>query len=472
MRDGYDVAVVGAGVIGTAIAARLSQTESRVILLESGQDIAEGASKGNLGVASAYYGPPGFGARMLKESNPQFDDLCRRLDVPFGRIGGLTVAVGDFQDSKIRQMFEEATSCGVTAEVLTGKQARAMEPQVTEACTSALFLPDDCIIDPMRLTLGYAELAAANGADILLGAPVIGLEKTGSNLTCVVTPRRRIPVRYVVNAAGLHADSVSALAGGEAFKMWPRKGQFWLLDREFGERMRYLVFSAPPSDETKGSHVAITTSGSVLLGPSAEDQVSRIDRDTDREVLDRVFRDAQKIVPSVSREFIVKSFSGLRPASAETFFVRRDARVENLIHAVCRSSGMSASPAIGDLVVAILRGERLAVRERADAVHNLPSCHRFRTEQGIDLGLIDPRYRQVVCVCEQVTAAEIAAALSAHIPARSIEGVRKRTGATGGRCQGGLCMAGVLLMLSQETGMSPGEILNEGGRSGEWAPTM
>src|SRR4029079_14137420 len=168
---------------------------------------------------------------------------------------------------------------------LTGEEARQLEPMISERCISALHLPDEGIIDPMRLTWAFAELAASNGADINFNSPVIGFGKTGVHLNSVQTPRETIEADFFVNAAGLHADVISTLAGGDSFHMWPRKGQYWILDREFGSRLPHIIFSCP-SVETKGIHVVPTTRGSILLGPTVEDGEDREDKSTTRDILE------------------------------------------------------------------------------------------------------------------------------------------------------------------------------------------
>ncbi len=241
--------------------------------------------------------------------------------------------------------------------------------------------------------------------------------------------------------------------------MWPRKGQFWILDREFGSRLKHLVV-AVPTPTTRGVLVVPTTNGSVLLGPTAEDLEDRYDRSTVPDTLQRVFEKAKALVPSVSLEYAIKTFAGARPASDPVYRIKRDPVVSNLVHAAAiRSTGVSSSPAVADLVLDLLREAGLEASDRADAKTAIPPVPRLLFEEDPErLGALDPRYRQVVCVCEQVTAAEIRAALSARVPARSIDGVRKRTRATGGRCQGAVCMAGVSFLCSLHLDLPPEEI--------------
>ena len=452
----FDVVVIGGGVIGTAIALRLSQTSVRVCLLEKTGDVAEGASKGNAGITSSYYSAPGtLEAKLTTASVFRWDEVCKQLNVPFKRVGALMPAMDDVEAQALSREMELALGCGVRAQILSGEEARQLEPMLSEKCIRALHLPDEGIIDPMRLTWAFAELAARNGADVNFDSPVIGFGKTEDRLNSVQTPRETIEADFFINAAGLHADIISALAGGDSFRMWPRKGQYWILDREFGSRLQHIIFSAP-AVETKGIHVVPTTRGSVLLGPTVEDGEDRDDKSTTREMLEHAIDRARRLVPCLNLDHVIKTYAALRPASKEPFFVRIDAQVGNLLHAVSRSIGVSTSLGIADHVLDLLQDQGLSVADRRDVIQELPSRpilrHTVNPENLTDLA---PGYSQIICVCEQVSAAEIESALTCRVPARSVDGLWKRTGAAGGRCQGSLCLSGILFLCSVHMNCPP-----------------
>lgn len=454
-----DVLVIGGGVIGTAIAARLSQTNARVCLVEKSGDVADGASKGNAGITSSYYAAAGtLEAQLTTSSCYRWEDVCQRLNIPYKRVGALMPALNETEAAVLPGECEQALACGVRAEILSAEEARRREPLISPECVLALSLPDEGIIDPMKLCFGYAELAAHNGADVRFYAPVISMEKDGDRIISVDTPQGTIRARYVVNAAGLHADLISGLAGGDEFRMWPRKGQYWLLDREFGRQLNHIVF-ATPAVETKGMHVVPTTNGTVLLGPSVQECEDRYDNSTDHETLKMVFESARRLVPSVSLDYAIKSFASLRPACKEPYFVRQDRSVPNLFHAVSRSIGVSTSLGIADYMFDLLQQAGLNAQDRQEPITALPHMPRLRHDPDpVHLSDAGPGFSQIVCVCEQVTAAEIEGALKAKVPARSIDGVRKRTAATGGRCQGSVCMAGVMFMCSVHMDCPPEKV--------------
>jgi glycerol-3-phosphate dehydrogenase len=452
----WDVAVVGAGVLGTAIAARLSQTTASVILLEAAGDVAEHASKGNAGVAPSYYAGPGtLEASLTGATYQRWPEVCRKLDVTYRRLGGLIVAMDEEEAEGLPAIFEEARGVGAAAELIDGDAVRRLEPMVSGDAVAGLWLAEEGVIDPLRLTVAYAELAARNGAEIRFRSAVTSVERDGDCVAVLHTPSGPVSTRFVVNASGVRLGEVSALAGGETFRMWPRRGEYWLLDREFGSRLQRIVFAAP-SKESKGIHVLPTTHGNALLGPSGEDIGAPDDKATHEDMLAHVFERAQRLVPSVSLDYAVKTFAANRPASEEKVILRFDGTVSNLLHIANRSSGVGSSLGTADHALGLLREAGLDAADRPGAADSLPAVPRLNGHPDPEaLVAADPLYGQVVCVCEQVSAAEIAAALRSPVPARSLEGVRKRTRATGGRCQGAICAAGVAFMCSLRYGLPP-----------------
>lgn len=457
----FDVVVIGAGVLGCAIAARVAQSNLTVCVVEATDDVAAGASKANAGITSSYYAPPGtIECDLVAESNGVWEELCGRLGVPYRRIGALTVAIDDAGNIGLDELENNVRAAGTKVQRLTGDQARQLEPLLTLECVGALFYPDEGIIDPVRLTWAYAELAALNGADFRFTAPVIEfLRSSDGDITAALTPNGPLRGRYFVNCAGLGSGAVSQLAGGEDIRMWPRKGQYWILDRDFGETMSRIVLPVP-TPESRGIEVAPTTNGSVLLGPDAVEGGRSDDRSTNRENLEHIFALTKKLIPSVSLDRAIKTYAGNRPASDEPVRLGADSRVANLIHAGNRSTGVSTAPAFAARVGRILADAGEDIAARSDAVVVLPPLQRLLlTEDPPNATEREDGDDMVVCVCEQVTAAEIRRSLTGSVPAPSVEGVRKRCRATGGRCQGSICLAGVILMTATARNIPPGEVL-------------
>jgi glycerol-3-phosphate dehydrogenase len=454
----FDVVVIGGGVLGCAVAARLSSTTATVALVEAEADVGEQASKGNAGVAVSYYGAPGLQQTdLINASNPLWEELTTRLDVPFRRMGALMVALTGDEEAHLAETLDEVHECGARAEPVSAAQARLIEPLVTPDVRAGLLLPDEGVIDPMRLTVGYATLAVSNGATLRLGERVTAIE-SGADRSRVVTDQGVLEARFVVNAAGVRAATVSALADGEPLESFPRKGQYVVLDRSFGSRLSCIVFSTH-TPTTKGSNVVPTTHGSVLLGPTAHDLDDPEDRATDPETIDWIVANAARLVPATASAHRIKTFAANRPAGDEPHRVRMDKQVANLLHVTDRSAGVSVSPAAADLALDLLRAAGLDAAEDAKAANRLPGVRRLRTDTCPEsLTELDPLYGQVVCICEHVSAAEIHRALTGPVPACSVDGVRKRTGAGYGLCQGSLCMAGVSFLTAMATGTGPASV--------------
>lgn len=460
----YDVAVIGAGVVGAAIAWRLSFEAVRVLWLEAREDVGEGASKANSAItASGYDTEPGsLETELIRASNPRWEEICAALDVPFQRIGALALAFDETEVGRLEKLQAQAEANEVAAEVVGAERLRELAPAASEHALAALHVPDEGIIDPMRLVTAYAELAVRNGVELRTSSPVSGFATAADGaITALRLGGEEVAVGAVVNAAGLGAGEVSRAAGGEDFAMWPRRGQFLLVDREVGRHLTKILTSIP-SERTRGILAVPTTNRTVLLGPTAEDREDHEDRATDRETLDRVFAAASRLFPAVRREHVIKSFSGLRPASERTYRVEVSGTVPNLVQAAgIRSTGVSSSPALADRVAKLLGEAGVELRPRRScrrALEPVPRLAELDRGRIRELTAADSSYRQVVCACEHVSAGEIRAALRAAVPATSLDGVRKRTRAGGGRCQGAYCQAGISFLLSLERGIAPAEV--------------
>lgn len=452
-----DVAVIGAGVVGCSIAAQLSHESHAVLVLERRLDVAEETSKSNTGVADSGWEcePGSLEAELVTRSSSKWEEISERLDVPFRRCGGLSIARSDAELDALDSIIAAAQANGVRATRVDADEAQRIAPYVTPEVRGAVDVPDEGVIDSVRLTLGYAELAARNGVKFLFDAPVVDATLKGDLIDEVWTPTARIRPRFVVNAAGLGADSVSRLLGGEEFVVWPRRGEYLIVDREFGRQFTRLITQLP-SAETRGVMVVPATHGAVLLGPTAADAHDKEDRSTHVDVLERVLAECQRLVPEVRREHVIKSFTGLRPASDRTYRIEHSGSRRNLIQACgIRSTGVSASPAIGKYVRELLRDAGLAHRPSRDAVDRVK--RQLRLSESADFKEVarEPYGRTVVCACEKVTALEVHDAFRSAVPARSISGVAKRTRATWGRCQGAACLSGICFIASLYLGGLP-----------------
>lgn len=474
----YDIAVIGAGVIGAAIAAELSRHDVRVVWFEAAHDVAEGASKANSAIACTGYDMPAgnLESQLIRESNPDWENLCRALDVPFRRIGALSLAFDDDDAQSLQQLAAQAADIGVDAELLSGAALRREAKTAAPTAVQALHVPAEAIIDPIRLTIGLAKLAVVNGVDLRRSTPVTGFwHHESGEISHVVTPGGAVSVGAVVNAAGVNADHITDAADAEPFTMWPRKGQFLLLDRAVGHLVPKIMSTAP-TPHTRGIYAVPTTNRTVLVGPTAVDGLDRADKTTDADTLDSVWARAQRLLPDISRRYVTKAFSGLRPASDTTYRLEVSLKVPNLVHANgIRSTGVSSAPAVARYVADLVDRNIIELTPRPGVKTAIDALPRL-AESTTDAAAIDfatrpsaapDEHPMVVCACEHVTAAEIAAECRGPVPATSLDGIRKRTRAMAGRCQGAYCSVGVSFILSGATGDQPGQIC-QGEPESQW----
>jgi len=446
-----DVLIVGGGVTGCSVAASLSRDGLDVALVERRHDLVDETSKSNTGVADCGWEcePGTLEAELILRSNPRWEELSERLDVPFRRCGGLSVARTPREAERCDVIVAAAKAIGARASKITGAEVRELAPCVSDEVIAGVDIPDEGVIDSIHLTLGYAELAARNGVRFHRNQPVVGARLRGDRVVEVHTPSITFRPRFVVNAAGLGADDVSRLLGGEDFRVWPRRGEYLLVDREVGQDIPRIITQLP-SPHTRGIMVVPSTHGSLLLGPTADDDLDKHDRSTHAGVLERVREECVHLVPALADAPVIKSFAGLRPASEVNYRVQVSGAVANLVQACgIRSTGVSASPALGEHVRELLLDAGLRAKpRRRDTVDRIPRRPRLSNPVDWEALAADPLGRTVVCACEKVTAREIHDALSAPVPATSVAGVAKRTRATWGRCQGSACLSGVTFIAS------------------------
>ncbi|WP_346276609.1 FAD-dependent oxidoreductase [Pseudonocardia sp.] len=455
-----DVLIIGAGVVGAAIACRLSQLEATVAVIDRRHDIAEETSKSNSGITASGWSLPagGLEARLVRASSPRWEDICGRLGVPFRRCGAVVVARTQQDAYLIPEMMRNAEANGVKVRALTAEQVLRAAPHATSNSTGGIEISAEGVIDSIRLTIGYGELAALNGVRFLFSEPLLDAINSAEEVVEVRTPGAVLRPRFVINAAGLGADAVSKILGCEDVQITARRGEWLLMDREFGRRVPRIL-TMMPTERTHGLMVIPTAHGTCLLGPTAEDLDNKHDRSTNSDVLRRILRECRTLMPDIDERYVIKSFSGLRHHSERTYRIEPSARMRNVIHvAGIRSTGVSASPGIADYVLTLLQMAGLEARPKTTAYESLDTPPPFSGTLDCEQAGAAPFGRTVVCPCEKVTAAEIHRAMSSALPARSISGVAKRTHATWGRCQGAACLSGVSFIASLYLGGQAWEV--------------
>jgi glycerol-3-phosphate dehydrogenase len=454
----YDVIIIGAGIIGCSAAYCLSRYQLKVLVVEQGPDVAVATSGANSGIVHGGYDPkPGtLMADLNVWGNALYPQLCKELDVPFRRCGSLVVARAG-EEEALRCLLARGRANGVPELAILGRdEILNREPNITSDAAAALYAPSAGIVSPWEMTLALAETAAVNGVQFMFNTRVTGIRVKNDVVQAVETEHGPLSAPVVINAAGIYADKVARLAGVERIDILPRKGEYLLLDKDVDGFVRHVVFPVP-TPVSKGILVLPTVEGNVLAGPTATDVQDREDLSTTREGLAAIHRGALGLFPGLPLHKVITSFAGLRAVPADgDFVIRSSAKVRGWIDAGgIQSPGLSAAPAIGERLAGLVGG-LAELRPKVQAKR--PPVRRLR-----DLPLADrqewihrnPLYGRIICRCEGVSEGEIVAALHRPIPATTLDGLKQRTRAGSGRCQGGFCQPRLIAIIARELGISP-----------------
>lgn len=462
----YDVVIIGCGVVGASAAYELARYKLRVAVLEAAADIAAGTTKANSAIIHAGYDPePGtLMARLNVEGNRLTGEICEKLQVPFKRVGSLVVAFSPEQLPTLQTLYDRGCKNGVPGlRLLSGEEARAMEPGLSEEVCGALLAPSAGIIDPWGFAIAMAETAVRGGVEVRRDCPVTGIEDTGAGFV-LHTPTGDVTARFVLNAAGVDADRVHEMLEPNDWQTLPSRGEYYLLDKSEHDRVSRVIFQCP-GPEGKGVLVAPTIHGNLICGPNAEAVEDRLDLGNTAAGMAEVRAKAARSVPGVEWRQNIRNFAGLRANTTRSDFIIEESKAHPgfIDLAGIKSPGLSSAPAIAKMAAEMLAADGLALEPDPDFVDKREHIvfKNLSAEEKNELIRKDPRYGRVVCRCETITEGEIVAALHSPIPPRSINGVKRRCNAGMGRCQGGFCGPRVQEIIARELGIDQAEVLLE-----------
>lgn len=450
----HDVAVIGAGVVGSAIARELSRFRLSTILLEAGPDVGMGTSKANTAIWHTGYDavPGSLEARLLRRSLPLMQEFVEEAGIAAERVGGLLVAWNEEELGSLEEIARRAAENGSPTRRIVADELYRLEPNLGPGAVGALEIPDEGIICPFTTPIALATQAVVNGVELRLEAPVTADSFDGAvhHVSCAGRP---IDASWVVNAAGLSADVVDRLfvEPDASFTVRPRRGELIVFDK-FARSLVSHVILPVPTQTTKGVLVAPTVFGNVLLGPTAEDVEERDATGCTEAGLSALLERGGRILPALLEEEVTATYAGLRAATEvsdyriDAFPERRYVRVGGI-----RSTGLSGSLGIAEHVCELLADAGLTLKPKASfRPVRMPPIGETATRPYHDGAAIarDPDHGRIVCFCERVTRGEIRDALASPIPPRTIDALRRRTRATLGRCQGFFCSAEVATLLA------------------------
>ena len=466
----YDIAVIGGGVSGAMIARELSAYDITVALLERANDVAMGTTKANSAIVHGGFDaiPGTLKAKLNVQGTALMPVVCSQMNVPFRNNGSMVLAFSEDEMQTVKALYDRGIANGVPGlEIIDKAKVKELEPHTSDEVVGALLCKSSGIVCPYELTIAATEVAVTNGVEFVRNCEVKAIEDRGEYFT-LSTTQGEIEAAYVINAAGTHTDEIARMIGDDSFEIINRKGEYYLLDKSYGYLADHTIFQCP-NPMGKGVLVTPTVDGNLLIGPTALDVEGKDDIDTTPEGLDAVIGKALKSVPEINLRGAITSFAGVRAhLESDDFLIDYSEKNGRFINvAGIESPGLSAAPAIGLYVVELVK-QKLDLKEKAGSVMTREAPVRFRhmtASQREALIKKNPAYGRIICRCETITEGEIIDAIHAPAGARDVDGVKRRTRAGMGRCQGGFCGSKVVEILARELGVEMNEITKFGGGS-------
>lgn len=462
----YDVLVIGAGVIGCAVARELSKLDIKVCVVEKESDVCEGTSKANSAIIHAGFDAEqgSLKAKLNVRGSEMMAELSEKLDFDLKNNGALVLCFDEKQLDKLEELKLRGEANGVKGlEIISGDKARELEPNLSEEVAGALFAPTSAIVCPFEMTLAFAENALANGVEFKLCTKVTAI-KTSENGFVVSTDKGEMKAELVINCAGIYAGEVHNMVCGEPLKIIPRKGEYMLFDKEAGNTVSRTIFQLP-TQMGKGTLVTPTVHGNLLVGPTAVDIDDNENVSTTAEGLAEIKEKGALSIKNLPFGKVITSFTGLRAVGETHDFLIGEASTKGFIDvAGIESPGLSSAPAIGEMVREIV-AEKLGAENKSDFVDTRKGIVKLRelpAEEQNKLIESEPAYGNIVCRCETVTEGEILDAINRPLGATTLDGVKRRTRAGMGRCQAGFCSPRTMILLAEKLGIKTNEVQKNG----------
>ena len=466
----YDIIIIGSGVIGCAVARELSKYNTKILVIEKCEDVCTGTSKANSAIVHSGYDAKNgtLKAKFNVEGNRIMDRICEELDVPFKRIGSLTVCTDESRVAELSALKERGEKNGVEGlRILSREELLEIEPHIGDGVVAALYAPTAGIICPFKLTIAYAENAAVNGVEFRFDTEVKKVY-TENGTWHVVTENTEYTAAAVINAAGVYSDVFHNMVSDDKLNIVPRKGEYILLDRAVEGYVKHTVFQLPIKFG-KGVLVTPTVHGNTIIGPTAVDVDDKESTSTTAEGIESVIAKASISIKDLPTRQVITSFAGLRAhGDRHDFVIGEVADAPGFFDcAAIESPGLSAAPAIGVFIAEQIKNQ-LQLSEKEDFVarrEDILNPNTLTIEERNELIHREPAYGSIVCRCESVTEGEILDAIRRPVGARSLDGVKRRTRAGMGRCQAGFCSPKVMEILRRELDIDLTKVTKSGGDS-------
>lgn len=463
----YDVAIVGAGVVGCAIARELSKYKLNILVLEKENDVSNGASKANSGIVHGGYDAK-HGSRkgyFSRKGNRMYEQLNKELNFGYLECGSMVIGFSDDDLIVLKQLMENGIKNGVDdLTILNREEILEKEPHINPEVKVALYCPSAGITSPYEMTIALAENAIQNGVHFKLNCEVTGLKKTSRGFN-IVTNLDEYKTKYIINAAGLYSDMIPRMLGMDEFSIKPRKGEYILMNKNQGHLSKGVIFQTP-SAKGKGILVTRTYHGNLMLGPNAQEVQDKEAVGTGLDALSYIVNTARLSVKDFDIKYTLTSFAGLRASSSIKDFIIEESKVKGFINvAGIESPGLTSSPAIAVYVAELLGKSGLELK--SDDNFN-PYRKPIIVSKGDDFdGKIDDEdpEKNIICRCEKVTESEIIDALNRGLTINHVDGIKRRTRCTMGPCQGNYCIPRVTKVIARELGIKENDVTVRGNGS-------
>lgn len=453
----FDVIVIGAGIVGSLIARKLSSYQLSVAVIEKEPDVGNVTTMANSAIVHSGYDPvPGtLKAKLNVLGNKMMDKVCEELDVEMKRIGSLTVALYSEQLPLLNELAERSAANGVPVQILNAEETLKLEPNLNKEVKGSLFAPTAGIVNPFTLSVHAIENAVDNGVKLFLEEKVVLINKDDNgfyNITC--QSGNVYQSKIVINAAGIYSDEIHKMVEPIDYFLTPRKGEYFILDHYCDDLVKHTIFPLP-SEKGKGILVTPSIGGTFLVGPSAEAMASKDDVSTDKFTLDEIRRQSLELVPSIPFNQVIRTFAGSRPTPNTHDFIIRFAKCDNhfITLSGIESPGLVSSPAIAEYVVNDFVSKVIELKPNPNfnpCVKKRPNLKAMSPQERTEFISKHPFYGRIVCNCEKVSLGEIMFEMETSVPPKTIKAVKKRTRAGFGKCQGGFCQPIVTKLISQK----------------------